>query len=219
MEKIKYFQDKILIWYNFNKRDFPWRRKTSSNYKRIISEFLLKRTTAKSDSDLYYKFTNKYPNWKALSNITETELQEDLKPIGLWKQRAKSLKDLSKEMIKRNGKFPNQRKDLEALPGIGLYIASSILLFYFKQKEPLLDSNMARVIQRYTGLKTSNNISADKELYKIACDFVNVDDPIAINWSILDFSAKVCNYRLPDCNNCPLTLECSYFCYKDNYDE
>lgn len=211
MNKIKYFQKIILDWSSANQREFPWRYEDTPNYGKLLAEFLLKRTTAKSASEFYERFITKYHSWEVISDTPIEEMEEDFKPIGLWKQRASSLKKLSEELIRRNKGFPNSRDELEALPGIGKYTASAVLLFYFGKKEPLLDSNMARVLSRFFGInKSIKNINPDKKLFKFSRVVVSVDRVKELNWGILDFSALVCHYRYPKCSSCPLAPRCDF---------
>lgn len=141
--KIKFFQTEILKWYEINGRSFPWRNKSATNYQKIISEVLLQRTRAETISKFYPVFINKYPSWKKLGNASEIELQDFLNPIGLFKQRGTRLFKLAQELKKRNGRFPNNRAEVEEIPMMGQYITNAYELFILKRPAPLLDVNMA----------------------------------------------------------------------------
>ena len=151
--KICFFQANLIGWYFLNGRKFPWRNRSSNNYLKIISEVLLKRTTAKSASQIVVKFVKKYSSWKKLSLASHKDVRDVLVPIGLYNQRAKDLLLLSQAISLRNGRFPKERKSIIKLPGVGRYVANAVLLFCFKQKVPLIDSNMIRVLQRYFGIE------------------------------------------------------------------
>lgn len=105
-EEIQEFQEKILAWYKANGRDFPWRKKSASNYQKVISEVLLQRTKAETISKFFPKFIEKYPSWKSIAESSVAELEENLKPIGLYRQRAGRLHKLALDMKKRGGRIP-----------------------------------------------------------------------------------------------------------------
>src|SRR5688572_25856731 len=125
-QKIKQFQNDILKWYKKNGRKFPWRNKSATNYQRIISEVLLQRTRAETVAKFYPKFIKKYPSWKKLAKATVKQLEKDLQPIGLYRQRAVRLNAFAKEMAKRNGRFPENREEIDRIPFVGQYIGNAI---------------------------------------------------------------------------------------------
>jgi A/G-specific adenine glycosylase len=113
-------------------------------------------------------------------------------------------------MAKRNGRFPKDREQIESLPGIGQYIASAVLLFYHSQPEPLIDANVARVLERVYGPRRLADIRYDSYLQSLAKRVVGCAKAKEMNWAILDLAALVCAVRKPRCNVCPLAELCSY---------
>ncbi len=202
------FRRKILAWYSDNGRNFPWRKKSASKYTLIISEFLLQRTRAETIGNFLGTFLSHYPSWKKLAGASETEIRKVIQPIGLWKRRAPILKRLAIEISKRNGRFPKKKIDIEALPGIGQYIANAILLFCHGEAQPLLDAGMARVLERVFGKRKLADIRHDPYLQRLAFEIVQSSNAREINWAILDLAAKTCLVRKPRCNECPLASDC-----------
>lgn len=212
IQQLGKFTAALLGWYQDHGRYFPWRKKTATNYERIIAEILLQRTKAETIAIFYPKFVDQYPSWRKLGGETEGELQEWFKPIGLWRRRASSLHELSKEMVKRSGRFPKERSEIESLPGIGQYIANAILLFCYGIPQPLLDTSMARVLERYFGPRNLVDIRYDPYLQSLA-KFVVGEDPISavqLNWAILDLAALVCKKVNPTCSICPVNFGCLF---------
>jgi A/G-specific adenine glycosylase len=209
-EKIQKFREDLLFWFKENGRRFPWRRKSSTIYIRIIAEVLLQRTQAENAARFLPSFLKKYPSWEKLAHVPEEELMEDFKPIGLWHQRSSSLKKLAIAMEKRKGRFPKSREELESLPGIGQYIANAVLLFRYKERQPLLDTNMARLLERYFGSRKLADIRDDPYLQVLSRKVLEQGDPIEINWAILDHAAMICK-KIPRCLNCPLQAGCLFW--------
>ena len=207
---IHHFRARMLEWHRQHGRSFPWRKRSASNYSKIIAEVLLQRTRAETVAQFFPTFLARYPSWSRLAMANEDELIALIRPVGLWRRRSRTLISLATEMAKRNGRFPKCRKQIEALPGIGQYIANSILLLCHKSPEPLLDANMARVLERYFGPRKLSDIRYDPYLQRLAKMVVNCPDAVMLNWAILDFAARTCSIRLPKCSQCELASGCKF---------
>ncbi len=208
--RVNAFQRSILSWFRREGRAFPWRDRSASHYVLIVSEILLQRTKAETAAGFFPRFAQRFAGWSQLSRASDEELRAFLKPIGLWRRRAAALRSLAREMQRRKGRFPATRDEIEELPGIGQYIASAVLLFCHGSREPLLDVNMARVLERCFAARKRADIRYDPWLQSLARRVVNHSEAIKINWAILDLASKVCLVRRPICNVCPLCGCCSY---------
>lgn len=210
--KISFFQNNLLDWYKISGRHhLPWRKKGLSPYDIVISEVLLQRTKAETVEKFYLKFIESFPNWETIAATETEEIEKYLKPIGLYRQRSKRLKDLALEMVERKGKFPIEKNELEKIPFLGQYIVNAILLQIFNIPSPLMDVNMARVLERYFGERKLADIRYDPYLQKLALQVVKHDFSKDINWAILDFAATICKARKPLCENCFLSGTCKYY--------
>ncbi len=209
-EKIKFFQDSILDWYEENGRKFPWRNKSASNYVRIISETLLQRTKAETVANYFQIFIAQYPSWNKLASATQADLEKILKPLGLYKQRASRLYKLAQEMKKRRGRFPTDRNQVAEMSMMGQYITNAYEIFVLKRRAPLLDVNMARVLERYFGPRKLADIRYDRYLQDLSKRVVDHPRVKEINWGTLDFASAVCKSRAPTCADCIFRLRCTY---------
>jgi len=162
------------------------------------------------------RFVAEFPSWKKLDSSSVARLQIYLQPIGLWRQRALSMRALAKVMVKRNGRLPRTRDEIEALPGVGQYITNAILLLCHGEAQPLLDGNMARVLERVFGPRKLADIRYDPYLQSLAWEVVQCTKSKEINWAILDLAANVCLSRNPHCCDCPINSICSYAIGQDS---
>lgn len=210
-DKVKFLQKRLLAWYKVSGRRFQWRNKSITNYQKVIAEVLLQRTKAETIAKFYTQFLIDYPNWKSLADANVKDIEEYLKPIGLYRQRSVRLQNLAKEMVKRNGRLPQDRHGLESIPFMGQYIANAVELVVFNQPSPLVDVNMARVIERFFGPRKMADIRYDPYLQDLAYKIVNHQEAKYLNWAILDFAALICVARIPKCGICPLSLNCNYY--------
>jgi A/G-specific adenine glycosylase len=176
----------------------------------VISEVLLQRTRADVVAKFMPLFLERFPCWRELADAKDSDLQSLLGPLGLWRRRANSLKALAREMERRHGRFPNTREEVETLPGVGQYVGSAILLFSHGAQEPLLDVNMARVLERFFGPRDLVDIRYDPWLQALARCVVKHEKAADVNWAILDLAAKICVVGNPRCELCPLHRSCRH---------
>ena len=211
---ILFFQKILFDWYSENGREFPWRKKSATNYELIIAEVFLQRTKAETVSKFLPQFFYRYPNWKYLGNASEEELKDFIKPLGLYNQRGARIYRLAQELKKRNGRFPKEREQVEEIPMMGQYITNAYELYILRKKVPLLDVNMARLLERFFGERTLSDIRDDPYLQTLAYRVVNVDSSKELNWAILDYASIICKKQNPVCINCLLMQRCRYFATK-----
>jgi A/G-specific adenine glycosylase len=189
---------------------FYWRKKGLTNYQYIIAEVLLQRTKAETVAKFYPQFIIHYPNWKVLASSPVEDIEEYLRPVGLYRQRSKRLLNLAREMVRRNGKLPRDRQELEGIPFMGQYIANAVELVIFDQPSPLVDVNMARVLERFFGARKMADIRYDPYLQELSFKIVAHEDAKKINWAVLDFAALICKPK-PLCLICPIAIKCIFY--------
>jgi len=182
-----------------------------SQYQLIITELLLQRTKAETVSRYSTDFFSKFPNWESIMNSVRSDLEDKLKPMGIQKKRANTLYSLACSLSKIEYNLPSNEKDLLKLPGIGQYMSNAILLLCYGKPKPLLDINMARLLERFFGKRKLADIRYDSYLHWISNQVVNHKNCIEINWSILDFASQICLIKKPKCSICPLSSKCKYY--------
>jgi len=212
--KIEYkqFANSLLRWFKQNKRNFQWREKENP-YEVLIAEILLRKTDASKVTKVYDVFLKKYPDPERLATAPLKEIEDVLKPIGLYKRRAKELKCLAKILIdKYDGKVPDSKEELEKLPGVGEYIANAVLCFAYGKSVPIVDTNLIRILDRVFGVRsTKSRPRMDKELWQFAEKILPKKEAKNFNLAILDFAALVCTAKKPKCQNCPIRELCRTF--------
>jgi A/G-specific adenine glycosylase len=210
LNKVRWCRRQLLAWYCRHGRQFPWRSPDAGLYQQVVSEVLLQRTQASTVGRFFDAFFELFGSWDDIHAASGELLEGALRPIGLWRRRATALKGLAREMVGRAGGFPASRDELEALPAVGQYVASAILLFAHERPEPLLDGNMARVLERVFKPRRLVDIRYDPGLQTLARALVRSRGPIRVNWAILDVAALHCGPRAPACDGCPLRRRCNY---------
>lgn len=200
---------KILLWYQKNRRDFPWRHKTTP-YRIMIAEFMLQRTRAEQVAPVYREFIRKYPDIKSLYVAKIGNIRKFTGHLGIhW--RAGHFIKAAKYIVRNfNGRLPAAPEKLLQIPGIGNYVAGAMLTVCFKKKYPVIDSNIARFINRFYGLGMNGEIRRKKEIINIASELFNTTNPGKLLFAIIDFTALVCRPGKPLCAGCILRQRCRF---------
>lgn len=205
--------NKLIAWFDTNGRSFIWRERREP-FVVLIAEILLKKTSANVVNQFLPRFLDRYSDVHALNNSKFEELEEALAPLGLSAQRGKQLKSLAQALVQSyGGIIPSERGELLQLPGIGDYTAGAVLSFAYGKPEAIVDTNVARVISRFYGIKPSRcEARRSPEVWERARGLVNQESECSqrINWALLDLGALICRARRPKCDECPLNGNCAF---------
>jgi len=205
---IKFFRKKLLIWFQHNRRDYPWRAEGATNYELIFSEILLQRTRADTVAKNYNTFFHKFPGWEALVHATNCDLEAVFRPLGLHTQRVARVRRIIDGYIANKEILPRNTNELHESGFASLYLSNAYELFVLKRRAPLLDVNMWRVLSRFFSPRELMDIRKDKLIQGLAREVINVKACKELNWAILDFGALICKARAPGCLSCPLKKKC-----------
>jgi len=144
---------------------------------------------------------------QAILNLGEDALKSYISTIGLYNSKAKHLIQTCEMLVRlHDGKVPNNRKSLEALPGVGRKTANVVLNILFNEPTIAVDTHIFRVGNR-TGLapgKTPLDVEK-KLLHVIPKEFLLH----AHHWLILH-GRYTCTARKPKCHACPIADCCRW---------
>lgn len=207
--RVRTFRRRVLAWYAEYGRRLYWRDEHAGEFLRVVVEVFLQRTQAATVDRFIRRFAAEFTCWEDIDSCPQHHLESWLKPLGLWRRRARALKDLARARVEA-GQFPEARDRLEQFPAVGQYVANAVELFVYARRRPLIDGNMARIIERYFGPRVLADIRRDSWVQGIAHSIVDDERAIEINWAVLDLGASVCTPRNPKCFACPLRSGCQY---------
>lgn len=208
--KVQWFRRQLQTWAKANLRDFPWRR-TRDPYAIFVAECLLQKTDAATVLPLYQAFLARYPTLEDLAAASVEEVGQLLQPLGLF-FRAERLCQSAQILHDRyNGTMPEVEVELLKLPGVGKYTARSLLAHAFGQPATILDTNVARILERFFGLEGDRVKSRCPLLWKATEIVAPARNVSRWNLTLLDFGAAVCTAKNPRCPECPLRSRCHYW--------
>ncbi len=202
------FTRKLIEWYNFHKRELPWRN-TNDPYKIWLSEIILQQTRIAQGLPYYHKFIEKYPDLQHFSEASENEILWLWQGLGYY-SRARNMLFCAKTLQHdHGGHFPESFEELRRLKGIGDYTAAAIASFAFGKKVAVLDGNVFRVLARVFGIsKDISQPAVKKYFFQLASQIIPDVRPDIYNQAIMEFGALQCVPKQPNCRNCILKNDC-----------
>lgn len=208
-----FFTSALLDWFGEgdSKRILPWKN-TNDPYAIWISEIILQQTQVKQGLNYYEKFMSTFPTVRKLAQAPEEAVLSSWKGLGYY-SRARNLHAASKYIIEElDGCFPDNYNDLIKLKGVGPYSAAAIASFAFKEAKAVVDGNVYRVLGRCFGIELDILSSKGKKHYQsLADELLSEERPDRYNQAIMDFGALICKPSRPNCESCPLQIECHAF--------
>ncbi len=198
---------KLLVWYQENKREMPW-RETHDPYCIWLSEIMLQQTQVVTVIDYYNRFIKRFNDIRSLAEAEEQEVLKYWEGLGYY-SRARNLHKCARMIVEHyEGIFPRDYKQLLKLPGVGPYTAGAIMSIAYNEKVPAVDGNVMRVYSRY--FKLDNDISDPKSraIFESKVMASMPEDARHFNQAIMELGATICTPKMPKCENCPIASDC-----------
>ena len=149
----------------------------------------------------------KYRTAEDYARITLEKLQEQLRKINFYRNKARSIHNCCTEIVKRfNGKVPERLEDLLSLPGVGRKTANIVLGNAFGQRTIGVDTHVMRLAQRL-GLTTNTN--PDKIEFDLT-PLVPEKQRVRFCHLLQYHGRRVCFAKKPRCPECTIRNLCPY---------
>ncbi len=180
------FQRKVKAAGKEHHRDLPWRY-IDDPYAVLVSEVMLQQTQVKRVLDYWPRFMRIFPTVDALAAAEVSLVLEMWQGLG-YNRRALALKRCA-ETCSRDyqGKLPNTREDLLALPGIGPATAGGVLAFAYQKPALYLETNV-RAVFLHELFPGECDVS-DKLIEPLVLESCPSDDPRGWYYALLDYGA------------------------------
>ena len=203
------FANKLIDWYEENKRDLPW-RDTKDPYRIWISEIILQQTRVAQGYGYFVRFMERFPDVFTLAEAEEDEVMKYWQGLGYY-SRARNL-HVAARSIADAGAFPTTYEGVLALKGVGEYTAAAICSFAYDMPKAVVDGNVYRILSRWLGLDIPIDSTMGKKQFALAADeLLDKSRPALYNQAIMDFGAMQCTPASPNCPFCPLVDSCVAF--------
>lgn len=202
---------RLLNWYEKNRRDLPWRR-TRDPYKIWLSEIILQQTRVDQGLSYYLQFVENFPEIQQLADADEDEVLKLWQGLGYY-SRARNMHQAAKFITKElQGKFPDNYDEILKLKGVGPYTAAAISSIVFDEPRPVIDGNVMRVISRWYAMEEAvDSTIGKKQIAEILERLIDRKNPGQFNQAMMEFGARYCKPKNPDCENCIFSDKCLAF--------
>ncbi|MDB8620197.1 MULTISPECIES: A/G-specific adenine glycosylase [Streptococcus] len=190
-EKIASFREKLLAWYDANKRDLPWRR-TQDPYKIWISEIMLQQTRVDTVIPYYERFLDWFPTVADLAQAPEERLLKAWEGLGYYSRVRNMQKAAQQIMENHGGVFPSSYEEISKLKGIGPYTAGAIASIAFGLPEPAVDGNVMRVLARLFEVDSDIGVPTNRKIFQAMMEIlIDPDRPGDFNQALMDLGSDI----------------------------
>ncbi|MDD3026893.1 MAG: endonuclease III [Erysipelotrichaceae bacterium] len=177
-----------------------------NNYELLVAVMLSAQTTDKKVNQVTTRLFEKYPDATAVAASEIKDLEEILKYLGLYKNKAKNLKALSQVLLDEfGGVVPDKIEQLQKLPGVGRKTANVVLVEGFKIPAIPVDTHVTRVAKRLGFAKV------DDDVVKIEAKLqrsIPKELQVKAHSQFIFFGRYFCKAINPSCGQCELFDMC-----------
>jgi len=181
----------------------------TTTFQLAVSVILSAQTTDKAVNEVTPGLFAAFGDAKRMANATQAQIEQHIKRIGLYHNKAKHILAFSKALIETyDGEVPSEYEKLIALPGIGSKTANVIQAVGFDIPALAVDTHVDRVSHRLGLVRKNANVAETERTLKRK---IPKDRWIVAHHAILFFGRYHCKALNPACDSCPLTQNCHYF--------
>lgn len=176
-------------------------------FQLLIATILSAQTTDVKVNKVTETLFKDYPDVDSFMSLSELELQNRIKSIGLHKNKAKNIKKTCMMLVDEyNGVVPNNRDDLVKLAGVGRKTANVVLSNAFDVPALAVDTHVFRVANRIGLVKSKTPDQTEQQLTKL----LPPERWCKVHHLLIWHGRRICNARKPQCTECPLLEICEY---------
>ncbi|MBQ9805741.1 MAG: A/G-specific adenine glycosylase [Clostridia bacterium] len=200
--------ERLLAWYDSQKRDLPWRH-TSDPYRIWLSEIMLQQTRVEAVKPYYARFLETCPDIASLAELSEERLYKLWEGLGYY-SRVRNLQKAARTVMEQyGGSMPRTYEKLRKLSGIGDYTAGAIASIAYGERVPAIDGNVLRVLARLCALREDIADPKTKAAWRERLAPLVPERAGDFTQAMIELGATVCVPNgEPKCRECPLKNFC-----------
>lgn len=174
-------------------------------YELLIATRLSAQCTDARVNVVTKELFEKFPTLESFASADVSQIEDVIRPCGLFRTKAKSIHELAIMLIEKfGGELPDNMADLTSLPGIGRKTANLIMGDIFHKPAIVTDTHCIRICGRL-------GLSSGTDPKKVEDQLLGVLDPERSSdfcHRLVHFGRDVCVARTPKCEICPLSDLC-----------
>lgn len=175
-------------------------------FELLVAVVLSAQTTDNAVNKVTPALFESFPDPKTMANADIKDIEDKIKRIGLYRNKARSIQNLSKSLLTSfDGNVPQSMKDLTSLAGVGRKTANVVRSVCFDIPSIAVDTHVERISKRLGLAKVYDSVEVveQKLKRKIKREHWNKAHHLFIF-----FGRYFCTARNPQCNNCPFQNIC-----------
>ncbi|AST97712.1 endonuclease III [Shouchella clausii] len=178
----------------------------SNPFELLIAVVLSAQCTDALVNKVTPKLFAKYKTPEDYVQVPLEELQEDIRSIGLYRNKAKNIKKLSQSLLEHfNGQVPREREQLESLAGVGRKTANVVTSVAFGEPAIAVDTHVERVSKRLGICRWKDNV---RQVEETLMKKIKKEDWSDAHHRLIFFGRYHCKAQAPKCPTCPLLDMC-----------
>lgn len=203
------FQQKLLHWYDGEKRVLPW-RESRDPYRIWVSEIMLQQTRVEAAVPFFERFMQAFPTVEALAAAGQEAVLKQWEGLGYY-SRARNLHAAAKLVAEvYHGRVPDRYEEIRSLPGVGDYTAGAVLSIAYNQCYPAVDGNVKRVFSRIFAIPDDvKRPDVKRRIEDLARELIAPGRASDFNQALMELGALICVPGSPKCNQCPVQALCA----------
>ena len=200
-ERVKYIFEILDPLYTREKTALKYR----TPFQLLISTILSAQCTDKQVNSVTKTLFKKYKNPKDFINAPIAELEDDIRPTGFFRNKAKSLKGCTQGLVDHyGGEVPSTMEELITLPGVGRKTANCVLGAVFDVPGVVVDTHVKRLSLRLGLTENQNPDKIEKDIEKL----LPKERWRRFSDILIYHGRDVCKARKPDHDRCPVFNLC-----------
>ncbi|HME43045.1 MAG TPA: endonuclease III [Syntrophorhabdales bacterium] len=182
--------------------------KYSSPMELMVAAILAAQCTDERVNKVTESLFKKYRTTKDYVKVKDAELEEDVRPTGFYRNKARSIKNFAADIEERfGGVIPEDVETLTTIKGVGRKTANMVVGLAFGKPAIIVDTHVIRVSQRIGLTKQDEPDRIEIDLKKLVPEQSWTDFSLLVTLH----GRYICIARKPDCPRCLLQKECDFF--------
>ncbi len=174
-------------------------------FQLLVAVVLSAQTTDKKVNQVTGDLFRLYPTAEKMAQIPESELQERIKVIGMYRQKSKNVIALSRILVEKyGGEVPDDQDKLMELPGVGRKTANVVMSVAFGHQRIAVDTHVFRVSNRIGIASGDDVLKTENSLMENIPENMWTKTHHMLIWH----GRMICDARKPKCSECPLDGVC-----------
>src|SRR3989442_6211181 len=180
--------------------------KHENAFQLLISTILSAQCTDVRVNQVAETLYKKYPNPKAFAYATPSELEQDIRPTGFFRNKTRSVMGASKAIIEKfNGEVPRTMEEILTLPGVARKTANVVLGTAFGIPSGIVvDTHVQRLSNRLDLTRNEDPKKIEQDLMQV----IPQDKWIQFSHQLIWHGRRVCQARKPKCIECNMESLC-----------